>query len=83
MVADDKKSIRAFERTMDGRELEFFARPDSQSFRLMDTQTGSDWDFTGRAVGGQYAGRKLKRIVALNDYWFDWKTYNPDTEIYQ
>jgi hypothetical protein len=83
MLADDKKSIRAFERTMDGRELEFFARPDSQSFRLVDTQTGSDWDFTGKAVGGQYTGRKLKRIAALNDYWFDWKTYHPDTEIYQ
>lgn len=82
MVAEDKKSVRAFERRMDGRELEFFAKPDSQALRLVDAQTGSDWDFTGKALTGQYAGRKLKQIYALKDYWFDWKAYNPDTGIY-
>ena len=82
VVAEDKKSVRAFERRMDGRELEFFARPDSQAVRLVDVQTGSDWDFTGKAVTGQYAGRALKQIYLLNDYWFDWKAYNPDTGIY-
>ena len=83
VVARDKKSVRAFERRIDGRELEFFAKSDSQSLRLVDVQTGSDWDFTGKAVKGQYAGRKLKQIYSLNDYWFDWKAYNPDTEIYR
>jgi hypothetical protein len=68
---------------MDGRELEFFAKPDSQALRLVDVQTGSDWDFTGKAISGQYAGRKLKQIDLLNDYWFDWKAYNPDTVIYR
>ena len=83
VVAEDKKSVRAFERRMDGRELEFFAKPDSQVLRLVDAQTGSDWDFTGKAISGQYAGRKLKQIDLLNDYWFDWKAYNPDTVIYR
>jgi len=83
VVAEDKKSLRAFERRMDGRELEFFAKPDSQALRLVDVQTGSDWDFTGKAISGQYAGRKLKQIDLLNDYWFDWKAYNPDTVIYR
>jgi len=83
VVAEDKKSVRAFERRMDGRELEFFAKSDSQALRIVDVQTGSEWDFSGEAVLGPYAGRKLKRIYALNDYWFDWKTYNPDTEIYR
>ena len=49
---------------------------------LVDVQTGSDWDFTGKAVSGVFAGRKLKQIYSLNDYWFDWKAYNPDTGIY-
>jgi len=83
VVAEDKKSLRAFERRIDGRELEFFAKPDSQALRLVDAQTGSDWDFTGKAISGQYAGRKLKQIDLLNDYWFDWKAYNPDTVIYR
>ena len=37
----------------------------------------------GKAVSGPYAGRALKQIYALNDYWFDWKAYNPDTVIYR
>jgi hypothetical protein len=83
VMAEDKKSVRAFERSVDGRELDFFARPGSQALRLVDAQTGSDWDFTGTAVSGQYAGRKLRQIYLLNDYWFDWKAYNPDTGIHQ
>lgn len=82
VVAEDKKSVRAFERTIDGQELEFFAKPNSQPLRLLDVQTGSEWDFTGKAVKGLYSGRKLKQIFVLNDYWFDWKTYNPETTIY-
>jgi len=34
VVAEDNKSVRAFERRIDGRELEFFAKPDSQALRL-------------------------------------------------
>lgn len=83
VVAEDKKSVRAFERRIDGRELEFFAKADSQALRLVDAQTGSEWDFTGKGVRGPYAGRELKQIYALNDYWFDWKAYNPDTGIYR
>ena len=82
VVAEDKRSVRAFERTIDGQELEFFAKPNSQPLRLLDVQTGSEWDFTGKAVTGPYSGRKLKQIFVLNDYWFDWKTYNPETTIY-
>jgi len=83
VVGDDRKSVRVFDRSMDGRELEFFARPNSQTLQLVDVQTGSDWDFTGKAVKGEYAGRQLKQIYALHDYWFDWKAYNPGTGLYQ
>jgi len=82
VVAEDKKSVRAFERTIEGQELEFFAKSDSQALRLVDAQTGSEWDFTGKAVKGTYAGHKLKQVYLLNDYWFDWKAYNPETAIY-
>lgn len=83
VMARDKKSVRAFDRRMDGQDLEFFAKPDSQPPRLFDTQTGSEWDFAGRAVSGKYAGRELKKIFTLKDYWFDWKAYNPDTAVYR
>src|SRR5262249_16362968 len=83
VMADDNKSVRAFERRVDGKDLEFFAKPNTLPVRLVDAETGSEWDFTGKAVGGKYQGRELKKIYSLHDYWFDWKAYNPDTAIYR
>jgi hypothetical protein len=82
VVADDKRSVRAFDRTVDGRKLEFFVNPGTSSLVLVDKETGSEWDFTGKAFSGPLSGRQLKKIAILNDYWFDWKTYNPNTIVY-
>ena len=79
-LADDKKSVRAFERTVDGRKLEFLAKPDTNE--IVDAETGSSWDFTGRALSGGLAGKQLKQVQVLKDYWFDWKTYHPETQLY-
>jgi hypothetical protein len=65
-----------------GQTLTLYAKPGSSPFRLVDSLTGSEWDFAGKCVSGQFTGKQLTRIVALSDYWFDWKTYHPDTEIY-
>jgi Protein of unknown function (DUF3179) len=83
VMGDDHKSVRGFERTVDGRPLEFFVKPGVAPLRLVDAQTGSEWDFSGRAVGGPSTGKQLARLAVLNDYWFDWKTYNPETTLYQ
>jgi hypothetical protein len=82
VAAEDGKSVRAFERTLDGRELELFARPGSSPLRLVDAATGSEWDFAGAAVAGPLAGNRLARVYLLKDYWFDWKIYNPGTSVY-
>ncbi len=78
----DKKSARAFDRTIEGRVLEFFAKPDSKSVQLVDAETASVWDFSGKCVSGPLQGKQLKKIYTLSDYWFDWETYNPQTSIY-
>lgn len=83
LLGDDKKSVRAFERTLDGRKLELFVKPNVSPFRTVDAETGSEWDFSGKAVSGPAAGKQLKKIAVLNDYWFDWKAYNPNTTLYQ
>lgn len=82
VLSDDNKSVRAFERTVDGRALEFFVKPGTTPIQLTDAETLSTWDFTGFAVGGPLAGKRLKKIVVLKDYWFDWKIYHPDTKVY-
>jgi hypothetical protein len=83
VLGGDKRSVRAFERSVDGRKLEFLLKPNTSTFAMVDAETGSEWDFTGKATGGQLAGRQLKKVSILNDYWFDWMTYNPKTLVYK
>src|SRR5256714_13821795 len=45
LLAEDGKSVRVFDRRLDGRALEFFLNP--ESFALFDSETGSQWDFNG------------------------------------
>jgi hypothetical protein len=65
---------------VEGNVLEFFVKPETGE--IIDAQTGSIWDFSGRAVSGELAGKQLRKIPVLKDYWFDWKIYNPETQLY-
>jgi len=80
VLGDDHRSARAYERVVDGRRLEFFQQTDRQ---LLDAETGSTWSFEGKAVAGPLAGRQLKKVFVLEDFWFDWRIYHPDTTIYE
>ena len=81
-IGDDKKSVRAFERLVDGRKLEFFVKPNAAPLTLVDAETASEWDFTGKAIAGPLIDKQLRKVAVLNDYWFDWQTYNPKTTVY-
>jgi len=84
-LREDNRSVLAFERTVDGRRLEFFQKKDDKNpeFQLIDAETGSTWNFEGKATSGPLAGRQLKKVFVLEDYWFDWRIYHPDTTVYQ
>ncbi len=84
ILGEDKKSVRAFERSIENRELTFFIKTDSNNsgLQLLDSETGSTWNFSGKALSGALAGTQLKPIPVLKDYWFDWKIYHPDTGLY-
>lgn len=82
VVGEDGRSVRAFERTLDGREIHLFRKPGATPLRLVDAETASEWSFAGEAVTGPLQGKKLGKVYVLKDYWFDWKAYNPRTEIY-
>jgi len=82
VIVADGQSVRAFSRTVDSKPVDLFARPDTASITLVDSATGSEWDFAGRAIRGSRAGRQLQRIEVQRDYWFDWRAYHPDTAIF-
>lgn len=82
VVDADGKSVRCFDRTVDGEVLDLYRKPETEDLRLVDARTGSEWDFAGQAVSGPLAGRELQRIQTLKDFWFDWQLYHPETRIY-
>ena len=82
VLGEDKTSVRAYERVVDGRKLEFLIKPDAASFTIVDAETGTEWDFTGRALSGPLKGKELSKVAILKDYWFDWQTYHPKTLVY-
>lgn len=82
VLHSDGKSVRAFSRKLESEAYEFYRAMDSSELQLMDSQTGSHWNFSGVAVSGPLKGKQLQQIYSLKDYWFDWKNYHPNTLIY-
>lgn len=68
-----------FDRRVDGRTLSF--ETDSRPGLVSDRQTGTLWDIAGRAVGGELAGSRLRRIVADDQFWFAIAAFFTDVEI--
>jgi hypothetical protein len=83
LVGEDNRSVRAFESTVDGRNLEFFMKTEGSAGQLVDAEAGSVWNFEGKATAGPLAGQQLKKVAVLEDYWFDWRVYHPNTAVYQ
>ena len=82
LLHPDGRSLRCFDRRLDGEALELFLEPGSDPPTLLDGRTGSRWGFSGQAASGPLAGRRLARMPCLKDFWFDWKTYHPDTSVF-
>ncbi len=82
VIHSDGRSVRAFDRRVDGRTLTFRRRDSNGVLLLTDDETASEWNFAGVATAGPLAGRRLERIPFLKDFWFDWKLYNPDTSVH-
>jgi hypothetical protein len=80
-VADgrDVGAATLYSRRIDGRDLSFVRERD----RIIDTETGSEWNLLGRAVKGPLEGRRLKPLPAVNHYWFSWAAFRPQTRVYE
>jgi hypothetical protein len=51
---------------------------------LVDTETATRWSAsTGHAISGPLAGRALGRLPAVSAYWFAWRRFFPETEVWR
>ncbi|MCP4537904.1 MAG: DUF3179 domain-containing protein [Chloroflexi bacterium] len=75
----DVGAAATFSRELNGQTLTF----DSRDGRLVDQETGTEWDVLGQAVSGPLAGSQLAPVVSINHFWFSWAAFRPDTRIYE
>ncbi len=76
----------AYSRVVDGRMLTFRLQNagSGPQARLADDETGSSWiALTGVAIEGPLKGQVLERAPSHLSFWFAWKDWNPDTELYE
>ena len=82
----DTGTALAYDRSVDGRVLTFQLYQDglgAQAYST-DAETGSKWmALTGRAFEGPLAGKTLDRALSHLSFWFAWKDWNPETEVYE
>ncbi len=67
-------------REVNGQVLSFSQVEDTT---IMDGETGTTWNgLTGKAIQGPLVGNTLTRIKSTSSFWFGWKDFYPDSEIY-
>ena len=74
-----------FNPMVDGAHLDFKQAGESvgSSLLIEDRQTGTLWDpITGKAQEGPLTGTTLERLASHYEFWFAWKDYRPETELY-
>ena len=76
----DAGATGVFRPEADGRMLTFSREaPDAP---IIDTETGSTWDVTGRAIDGRLEGARLEPIPHGDHFWFAWAAFAPSTRIW-
>jgi hypothetical protein len=68
----------SFSRVVDGHVLTF----SFDGEKIVDDQTGSEWDVFGQAISGELEGTQLEPVVSVNHFWFSWAAFKPDTRVY-
>jgi hypothetical protein len=60
--------------------LKFDYNTKDKSF--IDKQTGSVWNFEGKAISGQMKGKQLIRLPFDEGFWFEWVAFHPKSALY-
>lgn len=75
----DVGASAVFDRRLGERTLTFEWRDGEHR----DRETGSTWDFAGRATDGPLAGERLVPLPHGNHFWFAWAAFRPDTQVWR
>ena len=75
----DVGSTVVFDRRLDDQVLTFEAL---ENGTFKDTETASTWNIIGEATDGPLTGKQLTRVVAFDHFWFAWRAFFPETEIF-
>jgi hypothetical protein len=78
LVSLYSENSRAFDRTIDGKILDF----EYVHGKIIDIQTRSEWNYDGFAVSGYYMGEQLERLPIEPGFWFEWVAFHPKTLVY-
>ena len=54
----------------------------AENNKFIDKQTGSVWNFEGKAISGQMKGKQLTRLPFDEGFWFEWVAFHPKTELH-
>jgi hypothetical protein len=74
----DVGAVTTFSRALGERTLTFAF----EEGRIIDEETGTEWDPLGRGVSGALEGRRLTPVVGVNNFWFSWAAFRPETRVY-
>jgi hypothetical protein len=87
LVSLEPFMVRAFDRSIQLEssstgvttlQLEY----ESSSNLLVDKETGTKWNFDGKAVEESMKGISLMRLPLDEGFWFSWVAFHPDTQVY-
>lgn len=53
-----------------------------RSGKIYDSETGTQWCITGKAVQGKLEGGQLQSVTAGDYFAFAWMVFWPETELY-
>ena len=68
-----------YDRELDGQLLSFAL---DEEGRIVDEQTGSQWNVFGTALAGELVGSQLRQHLAFPHFWFAWAAFRPETRVY-
>jgi hypothetical protein len=76
----DTGSAVVFDRKMGGQLLTFTQK---EGLMIVDGETETTWNgLSGLAISGPLSGNTLERVKSTSSFWFGWKDFYPNTEVY-